>query len=200
MKTGLTQVQRKEQTRTSLVATARRVFLERGFHGSRLDDIADAAGYSKGAVYSNFASKADLFLAVLDAHFEEHARAYTDVALGGEDLDETYRAVARFRLDAEQREPDWEPLLLEFWSFAARRDDLRDAFARRRERFNDLIAGLIEDLAQRHGVAYAIPTREVARGSGALLRGMVMERMLDPATSTDALAEMHVAYMRGLTR
>ena len=70
MKTGLTQAQRKEQTRTSLVATARRVFLERGFHASRLDDIADAAGYSKGAVYSNFASKADLLFQIQQRRFE----------------------------------------------------------------------------------------------------------------------------------
>src|SRR6478609_6344935 len=51
MRTGLTQPQRKERTRRSLVETARRVFGERGFHGASLEEIADAAGYSKGAVY-----------------------------------------------------------------------------------------------------------------------------------------------------
>ncbi len=201
MKTGLTQAERKEQTRAGLVATARREFLERGFHGASLDHIAEAAGYSKGAVYSNFASKADLFLAVLDAHFEERARAYAGVALDGSDLEETYRAVARFRLEAEQREPEWEPLLLEFWTYAARRDDLREALAERRERFLDLIASLIEELAARHGVTYTIPAREVARGSAALLRGMVIERMLDPAASSlELLERMHAAYMKGLTK
>ena len=201
MKTGLTQPQRKARTRRTLVATARRVFLERGFHGASLDDIADAAGYSKGAVYSNFTSKADLFLAVLDAHFEERARAYADVALDGGSLEDSYRAVARFRFAAEEREPEWEPLLLEFWTYAARREDLRAAVTDRRERFLDVIAGLIEELASRHGVAYAIPTREVARGSAALLRGMAIERMLDPsAASLDALEQVHAAYMTGLTK
>src|SRR5919198_76152 len=184
MKTGLTQPQRKARTRRTLVETARRVFLERGFHGASLDDIADPAGYSKGAVYSNFASKADLFLAVLDAHFEERARAYADVALDGGSLEDSYRAVARFRFAAEEREPEWEPLPLEFWTYAARREDLRTAVTDRRERFLDVIAGLIEELASRHGVAYAIPTREVARGSAALLRGMAIERMLDPSAAS----------------
>jgi AcrR family transcriptional regulator len=201
MRTGLTQAQRKERTRARLVETARRVFLERGFHGASLDDIADNAGYSKGAVYSNFASKADLFLAVLDAHFEERAREYADVTLDGGDLEEVYRAVARFRLQAEEREPRWEPLLLEFWTFAARRNDLREAVVERREHFLSLIAGLIEELSSRHGVTYTIPAGEVARGSAALLRGMVIERMLDPAASSlDLLEHMHAAYMTGLAK
>jgi AcrR family transcriptional regulator len=201
MKSGLTQAQRKQRTRAELVETARRIFLAHGFHGASLDEVAEAAGYSKGAVYSNFAGKAELFLAVLDAHFAERARSYAAVALDGRDLDESYRAVARFRLEAEEREPDWEPLLLEFWTYAARRRDLREAVSERRERFLDVIADLIGELASRHGVTYTIPVREVARGSAALLRGMVVERMLDPAaSSTGVLAEMHAAYMKGLTK
>src|SRR5204862_4334863 len=66
----LTQAERKQRTRAELVSTARNAFLERGFHGASLDEIAEEAGYSKGAVYSNFAGKDDLFLAVLDAQFE----------------------------------------------------------------------------------------------------------------------------------
>ena len=201
MKTGLTQAQRKQRTSAGLVETARVLFLERGFHATSLDDIAEAAGYSKGAVYSNFGGKAQLFLAVLDAHLELRAQAYTDVALEGHDLDETYRAVARFRLEADEREPAWEPLLLEFWTYAARRDELRAAVSERREWFLDVIAELIETLANRHGVAYTIPLREVARGSAALLRGMAVERMLDSAaTPIDWLAEMHAAYMKGLMK
>jgi AcrR family transcriptional regulator len=184
-----------------LVAAARRIFCARGFHDASLDEIADAAGYSKGAVYSNFAGKAELFLAVLDAHLEQRVRAYADVVLDPGDLDESYRAVARLRLEEEEREPEWEPLLLEFWTYAARREDLREAVSERRERFLELIAALISELASRHGVTYAISVREVARGSAALLRGMVLERLLEPErTSIDVLAEMHVAYMRGLTR
>jgi AcrR family transcriptional regulator len=201
MRTGLTHAERKRRTRSGLVETARKVFLERGFHAASLDEIAEAAGYSKGAVYSNFASKADLFLAVLDAHYEQRARAYADVVLDESDLEAAYRAVARFRLEAQAREPEWEGLLLEFWTYAARRDDLREALVERRERFLDLIAGLIEELASRHGVAYTIPTLDIARGSSALLRGMAIERMLDPsASSGDALEQMHTAYMKGLTK
>jgi AcrR family transcriptional regulator len=201
MKTGLTQAQRRERTRGELIETARSLFLARGFHGASLDEIAEAAGYSKGAVYSNFAGKAELFLAVLDAHLERRAASYAQIVLDDTDLEESYRAVARFRLEAEEDEPEWEPLMLEFWAYAARREDLMAVIAEQRERFLDVIIGLIDQLAAKHGVTYTIPLREVARGSGALMRGMVLERMLDPtATSLDVFAEMHVAYMKGLTK
>jgi AcrR family transcriptional regulator len=200
MRTVVSHAERKARTRESLTATARRVFLERGFHGASLEDIAEAAGFSKGAVYSNFASKAELFLAVYDAHLERRARAYAHVAITGRDPDASYRAVARFRAETERREPEWEPLLLEFWTYAARRDELRRAVSERRERFLDLIAAIIEQLAARHGVTYTLPAREVARGSAALLRGMAIEHMLDPtATPRSAVEEMHAAYMQGLT-
>jgi AcrR family transcriptional regulator len=201
MKTGLTHAERKRRTRAGLIETARSVFLESGFYGASLDQIAEAAGYSKGAVYSNFASKADLFLAVLDAHYEQRARAYTDVVLDESDPEDAYRAVARFRIEEQAREPAWEPLFLEFWTYAARRDELREALIERRERFLDLIAGLIDELALRYGITYTISSRDAARGSSALLRGMAIERMLDPsATAGDALEEMHAAYMKGLTK
>ena len=60
----------QRMTRERLVLTARVAFAREGYHGARLDRIAKEAGFSKGAVYSNFANKAELFLAVLDANIE----------------------------------------------------------------------------------------------------------------------------------
>src|SRR4029453_8495614 len=92
----LTRSERKERTRTDLIAAARRVFLRRGFHAASLDEIAEEAGFTKGAVYSNFESKDDLFLAVLDEHFRQRAQLYVSIVLDEERLEDTYRAVARF--------------------------------------------------------------------------------------------------------
>src|SRR6185503_8496613 len=97
----LTQAQRKQRTRADLVATARTVFIERGFHGASLDEIAERAGYSKGAVYSNFTGKDDLFLAMLDAQFEQRARVLADVIFDEESLEDSYRAVARSMVAAD---------------------------------------------------------------------------------------------------
>ncbi|MBC7290614.1 MAG: TetR/AcrR family transcriptional regulator [Actinotalea sp.] len=62
----LSRAARQERTRAALVVAARRVFARDGFHGARLELIAREAGFSKGAVYSNFTGKAELFLAAVD--------------------------------------------------------------------------------------------------------------------------------------
>src|SRR5580698_7346888 len=58
---------RLERTRAALIASARHVFATRGFEGASLDEIADAAGYTRGAIYRHFANKEDLFFAVSEA-------------------------------------------------------------------------------------------------------------------------------------
>ncbi|GAA4516314.1 TetR/AcrR family transcriptional regulator [Brevibacterium yomogidense] len=62
---------RQQQTRDALIVAARDVFSNDGYHAASLDRIARVAGYSKGAVYSNFAGKSDLFLAVMDVNLQE---------------------------------------------------------------------------------------------------------------------------------
>ena len=61
---------RQRQTRDALIFAARSVFADVGYHAASLDQIARHAGFSKGAVYSNFENKAALFLAVMDANFD----------------------------------------------------------------------------------------------------------------------------------
>lgn len=198
--TRLTQTERKERTRADLVATAHTAFLERGFHGASLDDIAEEAGYSKGAVYSNFAGKDELFLAVLDAYAEHRARVLADAIFDEARLEDSFRAVARSMTAADEGEPRWTPLVLEFWAHASRRPALRAAVAERRERFFTILAGLIEELAARHGARLKIPAKEAARGSSALARGIALDRLLAPETvSADLFEQMLVAYCTGLT-
>src|SRR5690625_3096253 len=79
----LTRAERQHQTRVALIDAGRAVFARDGFHGARLDRIAQEAGFSKGAVYSNFDSKADLFLAVMDANFDLLEGANLDPFAGG---------------------------------------------------------------------------------------------------------------------
>src|SRR5919109_3815180 len=70
MRTTPTRVERQARTRDELIAAAERLFSARGFGRTSLDAVADEAGYTKGAVYSNFASKEDLFFAVYERRVE----------------------------------------------------------------------------------------------------------------------------------
>lgn len=106
-----------------------------------------------------------------------------------------------FLFETVAREPRWTPLVTEFMTHAARREPLRRAVVEVREDFLDAIGRLIGGLAQRHGVEYRLAPREIARGSGAIMRGLAVERLLDPAAVTPELfEELHTAYMRGMTK
>src|SRR5437016_5960759 len=123
--------ERKALTRTSLIDGARAVFAGRGFHRASLAEIAEEAGYSTGAVYSNFAGKEDLFLAVLDEHIARRLRAVEDAVAQADTPQEQARAGARNWMEFLSEEPDWYPLFIEFWAYALRDPDLRVRVAER---------------------------------------------------------------------
>ena len=151
----------KEQTETRLLEAAGRVFSKRGYRAASLVEIARAAGYTTGAVYSNFSGKQDLFLAVAA---RQAASRSADVAtvrerLDGEaKLEDAFRAWFSAFIEAN---PDWAVLLYEFWSTA-----IRDR--RLRRRFRDIRGVARESIAE--------ALREAER-EGRLRRGHTSERL-----------------------
>ena len=198
----LTRPERRERTRGDLLAAARTVFERHGFHRSSLDQIADEAGYTKGAVYSHFpGGKDELFLAVLDRHIDGRVPRYAEIILSQDSFEASLRAIARHLVALGAKDPAWTPLLVEFWTHASHDVDLRAAVQERNDRQTRAIAALIDDLAARHGVTYALPTVEVVRGSSALARGMGLERLVSPEAPLGAtFEELFVAQMTGLAR
>jgi AcrR family transcriptional regulator len=177
------------------------VFLERGFHRASLEEISAAAGYSTGAVYSNFDSKDDLFLAVIDSRGQAREREYSDEILDAPSFDEGVRLAARLAWRAARETPRWIPVLTEFWIHVAERDGVRAAASERHHGTMDAIAEVIEEMAKRHRVQFTIPVRDVARATSALVRGMELERLLDPGTDeADLFEAMWMAFVRGVTR
>jgi AcrR family transcriptional regulator len=198
--TRISRSERKARTREELLAAARSVFLRRGFHGATLEEIADEAGYTKGAVYSNFAGKDDLYLALLDAHYDGRVAAYAEMMLDETTFEDAVSAVGRFMAESDARDPDWLPTLAEFVAHAARDESLRRAYVRTRERFLVAIADVIRALCDRHDLTLLVPPLEAARASSMLARGYSAERRLDPdAVSSQIFVELHAAFMRGLT-
>jgi len=198
----LSRPERRERTRGDLLAAARTVFERYGFHRASLDQIADEAGYTKGAIYSHFPGGKDaLFLAVLDRHIDERVPTYAEIILSQDSFEASLRAIARPLVALGAKDPGWTPLLVEFWTHASHDADLRAAVQERNDRQMRAIAALIDDLAARHGVTYALPTVEVVRGSSALARGMGLERLVSPDAPLGAtFEEVFVAQMTGLAR
>ena len=115
----MTRAEQGERNRALVLAAARRVFLERGYAGATLDAIAEEAGFSKGVVYSQFAGKPDLFLALLERRIAERAEQNARVSAGLAGLD-GLRALLEANARLSEEGGDWSRLLIEFRLIAAR--------------------------------------------------------------------------------
>ena len=196
-----TRAEKRERTRAELIEVAYRRFRAQGFRRTSLEEIADLAGYTKGAVYSNFpGGKDELFLALIEEHITARMHEYVAAALAEPTFEGAIGAVARRLSDYGAREPGWGPVLVEFWSHASRREGLREAASAAHERQVDIVAGGLDALAARHAVAFRIPARELARACAALARGLGAERFLNPsAAPPEQFEAMVVALVLGLT-
>src|ERR1700745_159899 len=123
----LSRAEQVRHNRALVLDAARRVFLARGYHAATLEQIADEAGFSKGVVYSQFESKADLFLALLEARIEERAAENASLAesLPGGTLLAWLDHLAR----GDHATPGWLLLVIEFRVHAARDAELSRRYA-----------------------------------------------------------------------
>src|SRR3954471_24870815 len=121
----LSRDQRKAMTRELLLDAAATVFGRRGVHGASVEEIAAEAGFTTGAVYSNFSGKEDLFLALFERHTAEEVRKYDQLFASAQTLEEQARSGAYEWMRELQREPDYFPLFIEFWAHAVRDPELR---------------------------------------------------------------------------
>ena len=80
VRTRLTRAESRQRTRDQLIDSAVKVFAERGYHAASVDEIAEDAGFSKGAVYANFPTKEQLFLAVMDRQQQRQQQAFQAMA------------------------------------------------------------------------------------------------------------------------
>ena len=192
----LTRKQRQEQTREELVAAAGRVFARRGYHKATVEEIAAEAGFSTGAVYSNFDGKEELFLAIADRQVEVRVAEIEAVAGAAERQgDAGAEAADQFRAFLEA-DPDWPLLFYEFWSLSVRNPELQDELAKRRDAIRDALADTLERVASELGFELRFPAPALATAIAASLNGLAFERAADPeALPDDVFAEFITAVL-----
>jgi AcrR family transcriptional regulator len=193
----LTRVQAKALTRRRLLDAARAVFLRDGFHGTTVDKIADAAGFTKGAVYSAFASKADLFLALYEERQAERAAVFTRLRQRRTESDR-HRAVSEVWTEVLRGDLDWLLVLVEFWTFAARDAGLRARFAALHARVRETIAASLAGAAHDAGRELPFPATAIARAFMALGNGFALEAFLDGSVVRDGYEVAHAALSQGM--
>jgi AcrR family transcriptional regulator len=196
----LTQERRRQLTREHLLDAAAHVFAERGFHGATLDEVARVAGFTKGAVYSNFESKDELFLALFKANYE-HEMAELLATLDSSAVPPANRLSDFVALiQNESRAARTSTLLyMEFWLYAARNPEARARLAAIDDEAIAATADLLRALRDSEGMEPLEDVEHVARVIDMLFRGISLLRVLQPEVVDDQLLQVAIEFVaRGL--
>jgi AcrR family transcriptional regulator len=181
----LTPERRRQLTRQTLIEAAAEVFAQKGFYGASLEEIGEIAGFSRGAIYSNFGNKEELLFGVLDY--------YMDVQLGAvvTAMDETGRAdpvtdaaAATAAWESATRvTSSWPTLALELRLAALRNAEVRKRLADFERKSGERVARLIEEEWARRGVQPRISARDFADLSRAAIEGLTQLAAIDDEDS-----------------
>jgi AcrR family transcriptional regulator len=185
--TRLTREQSKALTRERLLNAARTVFARRGFHGASVEEIAAEAGYSTGALYSNFDGKEALFLELLDREIDEHAREIEEAVRERTSIAERARGGADRWMAMIEREPELQLLFMEFWAYAGRDPKVRRRVAASFARARQVLTRLIADGARDFELELELPAEQLAIAIDALADGIALQKMADPEAVPDEL-------------
>jgi AcrR family transcriptional regulator len=178
-----TRAEKQARTRAELLSTAARVFGQRGYKGASVEEIAEEAGYSHGAVYSNFDGKADLFLAVLEDYMAERARELAETQAGlADDAPIEIRARALADQWMERFAKDRESFLLhmEFVAHAGRDPELAERFGTRSAALREAIAAYIAHYQELEGIESELTPDDLALVLRALGIGLAIEALVSP--------------------
>lgn len=178
--------ERQARTRTALVATARELFLHDGYTATSLERVAVEAGLSKGAVYSNFAHKDQLCLAVLDDIHAEQVEAVTAAFVCDQPLSERMAAFEQWAV-ANMGEQRWTALGVEVAARATSSTFVATALADRYRRLRSSLAALVDDSAQRYDLRLAMDADDVATALLSLGIGLGATRANDSSLSVEVL-------------
>ena len=184
----LSREERQAETRSAIVRSAADVFARRGFHAASVDEIAENAGFSVGALYSNFERKEDLLLAAIEQNVSDWTRLFSERFREADDIRDQARSIAEAWIAGVTAEPEPFLLWIELWAYAVRNDRLRDELANRSRAIRDLFTSMMRESAEQAGVA--LPdglAEELGAVFDALGLGLAIRRLLDPDAVPDGL-------------
>jgi AcrR family transcriptional regulator len=176
----MTQERRRQRTRDLLLDAAQQVFGRRGFEGASLEEIAEAAGYTRGAIYKHFGGKEELFLAVNQRWNETFLRTFVegiDPSMPIEELD--LASLARKWHEMQYAYPHDFALGLEFNLFVLRHPESQEQVAKQRLELARMIADFIDEQSARLGGILHMDSLTLARLSLACSDGLQLAGFLD---------------------
>jgi AcrR family transcriptional regulator len=195
----LTRKEKQAQTRECLMHSAARVFARRGLQQASIDEVAEDAGFTKGAFYANFKSKEELFLAMLDERFAKRIEDIEQVIAGEGSPAQKARRAGDVFVQSLRADRDWERLFFEFSAYAARDEDFRQELVTRYRAMRAGIAAALQAHAEELGKQPTLPFDQVALMTGVMANGFALEKLLEGDAVPDELyGTMLMVFFAGL--
>lgn len=192
----LTRAEQRDETRRRLIEAAGTVFSRMGFEAAPIDVIAEEAGYSRGAFYSNFDSKDELFIELVASHFDAEigtlGRALTRI----ERAEDLVEAVER-RYQILGEDSSWCLLTTEFQLYAMRGGRMADRFGELYEAYRQQLGELVATHFARLGIQSSLTPYEFAVAQIALSHGLALQRAANGTLATTLPARALATFVRG---
>lgn len=168
-------------TRARLIKAAYEVFAEVGFQAATIEQICECAGFTRGAFYSNFETKVDLFIALFEDHSVELIARIRELAASAP-AEGGVESLLGYFLDLTEEDRNWYLISTEFTLYAVRNPDAAELLAERDRALREAIEPLIEAAIERTGRKPLIPVALMARGVVALAEGASGQAYVEPET------------------
>ena len=175
------------------------MFAREGFRGASLEQVADEAGFSKGAVYSNFESKEEVFLALLEREEQGRQDDLVRLLAGVVGTEAKVAAAGHWAGGTIDEQAQWCLLFTEFWSYAVRDERLRPRLAALYDQWRDTVSVLVQSEAERLGLLLPVPAGELAATIIAMCDGFALQRLAEPSRfGPESLANMFSVLFAGV--
>lgn len=192
----LTRQESQARTRALLLEVATREFLAHGYAGTSLERVAELAGFSKGAVYGNFAGKEQLCLAVLENQFFAQLQQFVgDFAAGGDTIEDRLGVLERW-LEGLLADDAWQLLALEFAVHTRRNPTIQQQLAERERMVRAAVTSLLSQQVQQLGVKPVLPPDQLGVVLVAVVGGIAVQRLIDPTIPASLMTDAVRALFR----
>lgn len=191
----LSREESQAQTRMRLIETARQLFVEHGYGGTSIRDIADGAGYSQGAFYSNFASKEDVLLELLKGHMEAEGAQLSQVMESGGRTPEQIFAELESWAVTLNADASWSMLSIELQLHANRSPTFAAKYQTVWEAHRARLGGVVGKLFATLGRTPPAEPEELAAAFMALTHGLALQGM---GNRPDPSGRLILVFLRGL--
>lgn len=178
----LARAEQREETRRRLIDSAAGIFSRVGFEAAPIDVIAEGAGFSRGAFYSNFESKDELFLILLERHINAEIETL-DRSLARVQVAADLAAVIERRYRVLGEDSSWCLLTTEFQLYTMRGGKKADEFADIYQRYRERLGTIMDKTFTRLEISSDLSPYEFGVSLIALAHGLALQRL-----SNDSLA------------